>query len=79
MGAIRECFEESGILLAKRIEHPELLLEVNDEERDKGRRAVHENSVKFQDWVRGKGGSPDTGMKLPILNFLLLEHCLQMA
>ena len=65
IGAIRECFEESGILLAKKFEHSELLLEVNDEDRDKGRHAVHENSVKFQDWVRGKGGFPDTGRQPP--------------
>ena len=65
MGAIRECFEESGILLAKRVENPELFLEINDEERDKGRHTVHKNSVKFQDWVKGKGGFPDTGVKLP--------------
>lgn len=37
------------------------LLELSDEEREDGRHAIHDNSVKFQDWLKGKGGIPDTG------------------
>ena len=61
LGAIRECFEESGILLAKQSRNPELLLEVNDEERDRARHEIHENKLKFQEWVQKKGGVPDVG------------------
>jgi len=61
MGAIRECFEESGILLAKQSQNLELLLEVNDEERDGARHEIHKNKVKFQEWVQKKGGVPDVG------------------
>jgi hypothetical protein len=61
MGAIRECFEESGILLAKQSQNPDLLLDVNDEDRDRGRHVVHENTVRFQEWVQKRGGFPDVG------------------
>ena len=61
MGAIRECFEESGILLAKSRNDSKLLLDIKDDERDKGRRAIHQNSVKFQEWLHDRGGLPDTG------------------
>ena len=60
-GAIRECFEESGILLARRKDRPGELLSLSDEEREQGRHAVHENKVKFKEWVEQKGGATDTG------------------
>lgn len=60
-GAIRECFEESGILLAKQRSAPDVLLEVNDTKRDAARHAIHDNKVKFQQWVKEEGGFPDTG------------------
>ena len=62
LGAIRECFEESGILLARRSNAQDNLLELTDEEREDGRHAIHDNSAKFQHWLKGKGGVPDTGM-----------------
>ena len=61
LGAIRECFEECGILLAKRKDGAGLL-EVGDEERIKARKAVHANTVKFSDWVERQGGVVDTGL-----------------
>ena len=60
MGAIRECFEESGILLAKQAGQDKLL-EVGDEERDRARRAVHAGKTKIREWVAEKGGILDTG------------------
>ena len=37
------------------------LLEISDEERYKGRNAIHKNAVKFQDWVKELNGVPDVG------------------
>lgn len=61
MAAIRECFEESGILLAKRRDQPNELLIISDEDREQGRRAVHQEEVDFQTWVEQRGGTPDIG------------------
>ena len=63
IGAIRECFEESGILLAKSNEG-DRLLHVDDAVRENGRKAVHENKVQFLDWVEERGGYLDTGIAL---------------
>jgi len=61
MGAIRECFEESGILLAQSREKPGGLLALSDEEREHGRHAIHKEGIKFSDWLESKGGVPDVG------------------
>lgn len=61
MGAIRECFEECGILLAKSKKNPEDLLYLSDEVREEGRHAVHSNRIPFQEWVSQHGGVPDIG------------------
>ncbi len=58
-GAIRECFEESGILLARKEDGG--LLEVEESVREKGRKDVHAGKVKFADWVSEQGGVVDTG------------------
>ncbi|MCJ1383550.1 hypothetical protein MMC17_006664 [Xylographa soralifera] len=60
VGAIRECFEECGILLAKQAGR-NVLLEVGDEERDQARRAVHAGKMRIREWVTEKGGVLDTG------------------
>ena len=60
-GAIRECFEESGILLARRKSSSDEMLLLSDEEREQGRHKVHENKVMFKEWVEEKGGVIDTG------------------
>ena len=60
--AIRECFEESGILLARRANAAGSgLLAVGDRERDAARKDIHANRIHFVDWVHSKGGSSDTG------------------
>ncbi|KAK4968115.1 hypothetical protein LTR66_011877, partial [Elasticomyces elasticus] len=58
LGAIRETFEESGILLARNGGFGRLI-EVPDEEREEGRRLVHEGGVEFGKWLAGKGGRAD--------------------
>jgi len=67
LAAVRETFEESGILLA----HPSSaqttdsndsprLLQLTDDERDEGRKLVHNHKVLFTDWLSSKGGVADT-------------------
>ena len=73
MGAIRECFEECGILLAKDKENPEELLSLSDEEQEEGRHAVHAKRVPFQEWVSQHGGVPDTGIS-SLISFALIAH-----
>lgn len=59
MGAIRECFEESGILLAKQKTNPYEMLILSDEEREHGRHSIHREEINFSDWLERKGGVPD--------------------
>lgn len=64
LGAIRECFEESGILLARSKESGvHGLLQVEDSVREEGRKAVHCEKVRFPDWLEQLGGVADTGKK----------------
>ncbi|KAI4143894.1 MAG: hypothetical protein LQ341_002789 [Variospora aurantia] len=85
VGAIRECFEESGILLARRRrgeskeeeEEPSsstLLLQLDEQERDAGRRAIHGKEVGFQEWVRTHGGVLDTEALHPFTRWLTPAH-----
>lgn len=60
LAAIRETFEESGILLARNNGFGRLI-EVEDSEREEGRRLVHEGKVPFEKWLAGKGGRADIG------------------
>ena len=62
LGAIRECFEESGILLAKRNDGSDAILEVAEDTRQQARKDIHAGNVKFIDWVKSLGGVVDTGM-----------------
>lgn len=64
IGAIRECFEETGILLAKRKDGSGELVSLEAEERDAARKKIHSNQTKFMDWVDSVGGIPDTGKLL---------------
>lgn len=59
MGAIRECFEESGILLAKNRNNPDEALTLSEKEREHGRHAIHREEINFLDWLKSKGGVPD--------------------
>ena len=70
MGAIRECFEESGILLARSCNNPSILLQVTEEERDLGRHDVHNKRFRFDNWVRSHGGVPDIESLHPFTRWL---------
>lgn len=60
LGAIRETFEEAGILLAKKKGNGELV-ELSPEAVEEARKQIHGNKVKFGDWVQSVGGVPDMG------------------
>jgi hypothetical protein len=61
VGAIRECFEESGILLARRNDGSGALLQVPEAEREGARKEIHAGRLRFPDWVKSQGGVVDTG------------------
>lgn len=60
--AIRELFEESGILLAKNSETGEML-KLDSAKREEGRHAIHMNETTFDHWLSGQDPAavPDTG------------------
>ena len=60
--AIRETFEESGILLAKRHKHDTHLIAVRNSKRERVRKAVHANELKLTDWLAERGAELDIGM-----------------
>ena len=71
---MRECFEESGLLLAKKKgDDSGVLIEVGESERERARREIHSGKLRFVDWVEGLGGVIDSGMffqKFPLLHLL---------
>jgi 8-oxo-dGTP pyrophosphatase MutT (NUDIX family) len=64
LAAIRETFEESGILLARKSGQSlaQGLLPVPDDVREAGRKQIHGNQVKFTEWLKDQDGEPDVGM-----------------
>ena len=69
IAAIRECFEETGILLANK-QGGEDLLELNDKEREEGRHAVHNDKVPFRVWLSAKDGIANTASLIPFTRWL---------
>ncbi|KAF5872099.1 putative nudix domain-containing protein [Botrytis fragariae] len=70
LGAIRECFEESGILLAlpspsASPQNPEEKttkkesLHIDEKEISRARKEIHSRKVKFSTWLAQQGGIPD--------------------
>jgi 8-oxo-dGTP pyrophosphatase MutT (NUDIX family) len=70
MAAIRETFEECGILLAKSKKTGKLFTEISDAEREQGRRAVHAGTVKFSDLLAQWGAVADTKALLPFTRWI---------
>lgn len=67
--AIRELFEESGILLAKDTTDADSsgrLMHVEDEMRERGRHDIHNNKVTFAEWLKEQNPNAemDTGTLL---------------
>ena len=69
MAAVRETFEESGILLARNNGFGRLI-EVPEAEREEGRRLVHDNKVPFTKWLSQKGGRPDLDGLIPFTRWV---------
>lgn len=69
MAAIRECFEESGILLAKNSGFGRLI-EVEEQDREEGRKAIHGNQTTFEKWLAQKGGKADTDGLIPFTRWI---------
>ncbi|KAI9742896.1 MAG: hypothetical protein M1818_003625 [Claussenomyces sp. TS43310] len=70
LGAIRECFEESGILLALRRDGNGTLLEVSEAERERAREAIHAGRLRFSDWVQSQGGTVDSDGLIPFTRWI---------
>ena len=68
IGAIRECFEESGILLARDAKGN--MLAIEDAEKEEARAQIHANALKFVDWVKSKGGVVDTQNLTPFTRWV---------
>lgn len=64
--ALRELFEESGILLAKN-RNTGRMVSVSPEERELGRHAIHQGKVTFDQWLKSQDpdAEPDTGQLHP--------------
>lgn len=60
--AIRELFEESGILLAKNQTSGKILA-VDEPTRESGRRLIHQNKITFDEWLKQQDANaePDLG------------------
>ncbi|GAB1309897.1 Nudix hydrolase domain-containing protein [Madurella fahalii] len=72
LAAVRETFEESGILLAKKAgqSREQGLLHVPDEAREAGRREVHAGRVRFPDWLKSVGGEPNVDNLIPFTRWI---------
>lgn len=67
LAAIRETFEETGILLAFPIGKRDGLLSLPQDVLDAGRKLVHGNKVRFADWLAQVGAESDLGELLASL------------
>ncbi|KAK3725971.1 hypothetical protein LTR37_000119 [Vermiconidia calcicola] len=67
--AIRECFEESGILLARNNGFGRLI-EVPEAEREEGRKETHSNKTTFPKWLSQKGGRADIDGLVPFTRWV---------
>jgi 8-oxo-dGTP pyrophosphatase MutT (NUDIX family) len=64
LAAIRETFEESGILLARR-QDGSRSLDVPADILEAGRKTVHAGQVRFGEWLANLGGTADAGRFTP--------------
>ncbi|KAI0881560.1 uncharacterized protein GGS22DRAFT_192195 [Annulohypoxylon maeteangense] len=70
LGAIRETFEESGILIAREGDANGNPLNLPNAERDIARKSIYKNEVRFVEWLRGVGGVADTDNLLPFTRWI---------
>ncbi|KAL4765982.1 NUDIX hydrolase [Aspergillus foveolatus] len=69
--AIRELFEESGILLAKD-QGSGKMLAVGEDERERGRREIHQKQTTFSKWLKKQNASavPDIDNLIPFTRWI---------
>ncbi|XP_044719792.1 NUDIX domain-containing protein [Hirsutella rhossiliensis] len=67
MAAVRECFEETGILLATGRQG---LISLPAAERDAARARIHANEVPFGEWLASVGGVADTENLIPFTRWI---------
>ncbi|CBF75304.1 hypothetical protein AN3822.2 [Aspergillus nidulans FGSC A4] len=69
--AIRELFEESGILLAKD-QGSGKMLAVGEDERERGRREIHQKQTTFSEWLKKQNASavPDIDNLIPFTRWI---------
>ncbi|KAL2159365.1 hypothetical protein VTH06DRAFT_2368 [Thermothelomyces fergusii] len=72
LAAIRETFEESGILLAKKQGRSgeQGLLHLPDDVREEGRKQIHGNAIRFTEWLASHGGEPDVENLIPFTRWI---------
>ncbi|KAF4124987.1 NUDIX domain [Geosmithia morbida] len=71
LGAVRECFEETGILLARTGDKDGDLVHLGTAaERDEARTRIHGNAVRFMDFVGSTGGVPDIDNLIPFTRWI---------
>ncbi|OLN85415.1 Nucleoside diphosphate-linked moiety X motif 19 [Colletotrichum chlorophyti] len=72
LGAIRECFEETGILLAtkKGSNDTSTLINVSSADREAARKMIHGNQTRFGEWVDSVGGVPDVDRLIPFTRWV---------
>ncbi|KAF2018016.1 hypothetical protein BU24DRAFT_421043 [Aaosphaeria arxii CBS 175.79] len=70
LAAVRETFEECGILLANNKTTGRLFTEITDAEREEGRKAVHSGKTKFNDLLEKWGAVPDTDALIPFTRWV---------
>lgn len=71
MGAVRECFEESGILLARKVPNStQRLFSLTEKEREEGRYAIHNGTTTFLEWLESIGAFPALGTLKPFTRWL---------
>ncbi|KAF2216713.1 hypothetical protein CERZMDRAFT_92785 [Cercospora zeae-maydis SCOH1-5] len=69
MAAIRETFEESGIILARNNGFGRLI-EVPKDQREEGRALVHGSKISFTKWLAQKGGRADVEGLTPFTRWI---------
>ncbi|KAI1384183.1 uncharacterized protein F4822DRAFT_434123 [Hypoxylon trugodes] len=70
LGAIRETFEESGILIAREKGGDGELSNVSNADRDKARKSIYKNEVRFVEWLESVGGVADTDNLIPFTRWI---------
>ncbi|KAL3450145.1 hypothetical protein BJX65DRAFT_22977 [Aspergillus insuetus] len=69
--ALRELFEESGILVAKDTSSGKMLA-VKEEERERGRREIHQKKTTFAEWLKKQNAAavPDIDNLIPFTRWV---------